>query len=1041
MQLCQDIYDGIVKAPIVTRDTNCSFARITIYIGIPTWWRAMSRYAHALLLLWTLCLFAQCLATTARTEPQTPGVKASVALDVQTPTALPRPHNEHATSASSSLPTTTFLSTSLTPRSANPASSSTTTPGTCAFASIDYVTRRPLSRCYTQSRPSISVLSAGQDAQDHASSNAPSTSQIASGPTSRMEKATHRVETRASGTPETTPEKTALALADTITSIVEIVQTTQAIVGSTAQVVAVGIATVVDPETESPLNDAKFLSFEDWKKQNLPRVPDDANTRQPRPSIARPGLDTALEGLGDEGEIVFDFSGFSGSMGPGQTHESRHKDAHAASPAAAGENEPTASTQRRRPRDAGKTCKERSNYASFDCGSSVLKTNPQGKKASSILVENKDSYMLNECSASNKFIIIELCDEIKIDTIVLANFEFFSSIFRTFKVSVSDRYPVRIDRWKDIGTFEARNTRDIQAFLVENHAGFARYVRIEFLTHFGSEFYCPVSLFRIHGVTAFEEYKLEQLSAEDREGDDDEDTVVQQGAPGSTEKVEPQASALPEFVTAEAASILPLTPSADQVRVQDVDPSLKDASSPKESAMISDAAGSIAKSPALSDGSNDLTSPTLPSALRPSNPSVCYPAESRPMIVASESTTTNVETPSYKLSSTVKHNTASTLAPEANSTLIRSESASSTSSVIVSQVKSSAADQSAPSSIPVGLQNVTTSDSTVPKNMNTTVYPSSLNLVQSSSVSASTSTSASVSASSTVSREPATQESFFKTIHKRLQYLEANSTLSLQYIESQSALLREAFEQVEKRQLAKTTTFLSILNATVSAELSRFQSEYEQLWQSTIVELASQRDEGRQERELLGERVKVLAEEMVNQKRLMAAQATILLLCLGLIVFSRFGGMSTAIDSTLIQGMQEIINKGKKMRAEEKDRLMSNRWRWESPWASPSRRSKGSGVVTPVARDFDRTGTSTPRSFEKPEGNSLDLSGLVDMPHHRYATLDGQEMVPGESSLKLPELAQVVQSSQTIQSAPTTPLSEMPPEETPEVLHLRISND
>ncbi|OCL04389.1 hypothetical protein AOQ84DRAFT_269950, partial [Glonium stellatum] len=86
--------------------------------------------------------------------------------------------------------------------------------------------------------------------------------------------------------------------------------------------------------------------------------------------------------------------------------------------------------------------------------------------SSSVLVENKDSYMLNECAAPNKFLVVELCDDILVDTIVLANFEFFSSMFRTFRISVSDRYPVKLERWKELGVFEARNSRDIQAFLV-----------------------------------------------------------------------------------------------------------------------------------------------------------------------------------------------------------------------------------------------------------------------------------------------------------------------------------------------------------------------------------------------------------------------------------------------------------------------------------------------------------------------------------------------------------------------------------------------
>src|SRR5262249_50381140 len=137
----------------------------------------------------------------------------------------------------------------------------------------------------------------------------------------------------------------------------------------------------------------------------------------------------------------------------------------------------------------------------------------------------------------NKFIIVELCDDILIDTIVLANFEFFSSMFRTFRVSISDRYPIKMDRWKELGVFEARNSREIQAFAVENPLIWARYLRVEFLTHYGNEYYCPVSLLRVHGTTMMEEFRSQN---EPVRGDDEvEDGPVEVAPLASEEKQEP----------------------------------------------------------------------------------------------------------------------------------------------------------------------------------------------------------------------------------------------------------------------------------------------------------------------------------------------------------------------------------------------------------------------------------------------------------------------------------------------------------------------
>ena len=50
---------------------------------------------------------------------------------------------------------------------------------------------------------------------------------------------------------------------------------------------------------------------------------------------------------------------------------------------------------------------------------------------------------------------------------------------------------------------------------------------------------------------------------------------------------------------------------------------------------------------------------------------------------------------------------------------------------------------------------------------------------------------------------PTVQESFFKTVTKRLQLLESNTSLSLQYIEDQSRFLQDALLKMERKQIAR----------------------------------------------------------------------------------------------------------------------------------------------------------------------------------------------------------------------------------------------
>ncbi|CAD0099417.1 unnamed protein product [Aureobasidium mustum] len=163
----------------------------------------------------------------------------------------------------------------------------------------------------------------------------------------------------------------------------------------------------------------------------------------------------------------------------------------------------------------------------------------------------------------------------------------------------------------------------------------------------------------------------------------------------------------------------------------------------------------------------------------------------------------------------------------------------------------------------------------------------------------------STSTVSSAHSNPTTQESFFKSIHKRLQMLESNATLSLQYIEEQSRILRDAFIKVEKRQIKKTEAFLENLNATVFAELQDFKQQYDQLWQSTVIELDNHRDQYQREIHAVSVRLSIVADELLFQKRMAIAQMTVLMVCLGLVLFVRTGG-GASLDMPIVQ---QMINK------------------------------------------------------------------------------------------------------------------------------------
>ncbi|EXJ79955.1 hypothetical protein A1O3_08241 [Capronia epimyces CBS 606.96] len=738
------------------------------------------------------------------------------------------------------------------------------TPLTCPFRTINYITHSLPQQCLTSTRRT-----------NHTSTASEATSLT----TADLPSSTHAAIERTASSLAISPTPIASTPLDSISFPRQNATLTATATTESAQPVSSSLS-LRSPTTsaadatddESPLEDGKFLSFEDWKRENLKKAGQsehvgrghgiDRETRK-RPSIVQDSLDA----LGDDAEIDLDFSGFVSdgleSVVQGQPRGSQKI-----------EDSPSSIKPGHAPRagirnkDAGTTCKERFNYASFDCAASVLKTNPEAKSPSAVLGKNKDSYMLNECSAQNKFLILELCDDISIDTIVLANFEFFSSTFRTFRVSVSDKYPVKVDKWKTLGTFEARNSRDVQAFLVENPVIWARYLRIEFLTHYGNEYYCPVSLVRVHGTTMLEDYKhdLQSLQVEDDE------TESQEGDQSSAmDELIPEAVAEPLLKNTEAVES---EIHAQTVEVADLAPS-DPPPTPSGSASTARAQTTLTVVSPMPTSPANISAIFSGLTLHDAAFGVCKPGDNTTGIKP------EVSPPVSNKHSQSVESVAGASSPSVTNT---------TGTIAVTTPEYSVTDPATSSS---------DSQSPGPKpdvSDNSTVTRDSSSTANSNNTKIATSTMQSVPPA------PTMQESFFKSVQKRLQMLEANSSLSLQYIEEQSRALRDAFHRVEQRQLAKTSSFLEYLNGTVLNELRDFRQQYDQLWQSTVIELELQRERYQQENLAINARLGILADEVIFQKRMSVLQMILILICLGLVIFSR-GSLNSYLELPLVQSV------------------------------------------------------------------------------------------------------------------------------------------
>lgn len=94
---------------------------------------------------------------------------------------------------------------------------------------------------------------------------------------------------------------------------------------------------------------------------------------------------------------------------------------------------------------------------------------------------------------------------------------------------------MQVTQWAVIGNFTAPNSRELHYYQLPELAWFKyvalrtrgstnacfRYIKIKMLSHYGNEFYCPISQVKVHGQTLVEQLKqeLENDSSRDKKPD------------------------------------------------------------------------------------------------------------------------------------------------------------------------------------------------------------------------------------------------------------------------------------------------------------------------------------------------------------------------------------------------------------------------------------------------------------------------------------------------------------------------------------------
>ena len=466
--------------------------------------------------------------------------------------------------------------------------------------------------------------------------------------------------------------------------------------------------------------------------------------------------------------------------------------------------------------------KHRWNYASLDCAAVLHQANPSAKFPSAILSEKKDRYMLSPCphaartgekemAPERQFVIVELCQQIRVDTLVLANLEFFSSIFKVFSVRVSRTLHAPETEWKSLGLFRARNVRGPQVFQLHSApASYYRFLRIDFLEHYGNEYYCPISLLRVYGRNEREDADediLDELQAmDDEEAESDADAASAADA-GAREAI-PSASL--RFW--------------EHVCIPEPFPGVRLPECGAEDA------------PRAPKAARDAPRPAAPTAAASTDRSPA-PLTARPTTTASATSEAPLPTSASRATS----------APLATS----DAPVSSTATARPSAVNGTAEEPDARKGPDARAK------------------------------------AAKADKAKAAETKPAGSESIYRTITKRLSALEANTSLSMQFLQLNSGQMRDKIAKLELVQETRLAELLAELNATQTQRMEHHMAQYHLALQHALATIESQRRRAEAERTALLARVERLSMEMRTEKRWSAAQLVLLLMVLLITALTR----------------------------------------------------------------------------------------------------------------------------------------------------------
>ena len=92
------------------------------------------------------------------------------------------------------------------------------------------------------------------------------------------------------------------------------------------------------------------------------------------------------------------------------------------------------------------------------------------------------------------------------------------------------------DDWVKLGNFTAANVKHAQRFALEEPKC-VRYLKLNLLSHYGTEFYCTLSVMEVYGVDAIERMLEDLISVQENPFVPEEITVEKKSVPSQPSRL------------------------------------------------------------------------------------------------------------------------------------------------------------------------------------------------------------------------------------------------------------------------------------------------------------------------------------------------------------------------------------------------------------------------------------------------------------------------------------------------------------------------